>query len=355
MKKLLLVLALAFSCNANAKIIEVKATGIAESYDEAVNKALDNAIKKTSVVTVNKTAPNAKFEGEFIGKKVSAKVVQDNIRYSGKVQSYDVLSHEEDDDIYTVVILAKVKKAEPKKKVEPKKYVSPLKRKGYKPSLLIGGLIMPSNYSCLNNNVDNAILAKNFNLNFVNTIINSNKFRVLDRSEHKAYAGELKLMLSGLADKSEITKVGKLASADYFLTTEIIDYEVEDESTVIESIGERHFKANAKVKIGYKLVEVAKMQVVTTAIIEYSVPTENQNFNCNKYVEKSAVEMSNKMAAKLLKKLFNYNLKTTESKVVSSSKIELPGFANSQTENTPQRPVIKLPVDNRNPVKLPFD
>lgn len=357
MKKLLLILTLIFSFNANAKIIDIKATGMAESYDEAINKALENAVKKSSVVKVNKATANAKVEGEYEGNKLLVKATQDNIRYSGEVQSFDVVSQKEKRGMYTVVIMAKVKKADEVKKLKDEVYISPLKRKGYTPSLLIGGLIMPDNYSCLSSNVDKSVLAKNFNINFVNTIINSNKFRVLDRSESKAYAEELKLVLSGLADKSEMSKVGKLASADYLLTTEIIDYKVADESTVMSSVGERHFKANSKVKIGYKLVEVAKMQAVTTSIIEYSIETKDSSFSCDKYVKQSAVEMSEKMAAKLLKKLFNYNLKADKTEVAptADSKIELPTFGTTVKENTSTRPVIKLPVDNRKPLNLPFD
>lgn len=339
MKKLLIILGVILSFNANAKVITTQSTGIAETYDEAVEKAVKNAVKQSTGGFVYGHS-GAKLEANVFGKKLNAQVKDSGMDYEATVKSYKVIKTKEKNGKFYVTVDVKINQEEPKEELI---YKSALEQNGVKPKLLVVDL-KAKMATCLNQVVEGDFMAENFALYLDNYLVESNKFKVLDRSNLGKYAQELKIILAGLANKDETAKVSNLAVADYVLIPEVQEFSIIHPTTEIGILGETIHKPTEELsKISYKLVELATMEVVASGFVDYSAEIkeiadfkgcQNQSKNI---LKNSAFNLTNV----LLSKLFNTSI---EDKSLSKETAKVK--QKDQTQPAPAK---------RQKVLLPFD
>lgn len=338
---------------AEAKIIEVEALGIGDDYDWAVANAIENAVKQTSEVSIERNAPMAKAvakvkasesveidEGGLRGKKsakanaeaeASAEIQTIDIKYKGKVKSYNVISTQEKGDQVEVKIKAKIFVADD--------YVSPGLGKKGKYTLSIVPFKGPNNFPCMGKRISTQDIVKQLNNGLVAEIQASKKFNLLDRQNFDAYATEALLIEGDLTKESNKSRLKNISSADYLLVGSIDGFATSAEETYIEMTRELYVDSAASMQVSYRLIETATMEIIASGVIDKSLAKEGSFSSCANVAKALGKKVSQQISEDMLTELFpDYQPKSK--KKPKGRKASGP----SNYQPAPP-PVIKLPFD----------
>ena len=181
---------------------------------------------------------------------------------------------------------------------------------------------------CLGQKVSLDNLNEQINEKFTEYLSESSKFNLLDRSNFDAYAQELSLVTNELTNPSNKGKLKNIASADYMLVGSIDALSASTNRQYIELTGETIYNSYSKLKLSYKLIEVATMEVVTSGSVEKKFDKEGQFSSCANLTDLLVDKVVKEASDKLLKKLFKdetepTSAKQTKSPVRSKSKINV--------------------------------
>ena len=272
MKKLICLLFVLAAFNVQAKEVTVTAYGEGQDYDWAVMNAVENAVRQTSTVTVERQGMHKvdvtasitdnitmqaqseasdkivldarsrdgliSHEGgldaeETVSGSVRAEATQtttaaikDNSKdilaqYKGSVESYEVLEHSVENGLHKVKIKATVIK-EDVYDAHDYKSKDLVKKADY--SLAVMPFKMSAAASCL---------GKKLNLKEVNSLIGnlfveklapSRKFNLLDRNNMDDYAAEMEIIQNDMTLPENKVKLKNLAAADYILVGTIDNF-----------------------------------------------------------------------------------------------------------------------------------
>lgn len=350
MKKIIFILFLLLSYSANAKEIKVTAVGYGENYDWAIMNAVENAVRQTSDIEIegnglNKVdiestfsedmaisgkqggnlelnvaeqekelistkekdgnlKYNEKFDFDISGTNKATMALKDNskqilAKYKGKVSSYSIIEQSEKDGKYMVKIEAIVEKFDSKdykskglkKKAEYSLAVLPFKAKG--------------NFSCMGKNISLDEFNSSINNLFIEKLAPSGKFNLVDRDNFDSYAKEINLVVDDLTQKDNRERLHNIVPADYILVGTIDNYTVTTKEKHIELTGETDYSSSSKVKISYRILESATMEIITAGSVEKKFKKNGKFSSCrnveNLLLEKAITEASDK----LLKDIFD--------------------------------------------------
>ena len=350
MKKIIFILLLLFSYIAEAKEIKVTAVGYGENYDWAVMNAVENAVRQTSDIEIEGNGLNkvdiestfseeqtisgkhngglelnvAEQEKEFVstnqkdgdlkyneksdfdvkGTNKANMSIKDNskqilAKYKGKISSYSVIEQSEKDGKYMVKIEAIVEK------FDSKDYKSKKLKKKAEYSLAVLPFKAKGNFSCMGKAVSLDDINSSINNLFIEKLAPSGKFNLLDRENFDSYSKVLNLITDNLTSKDNRERLHNVVSADYILVGTIDNYTATTKEEHIEFTGETNYSSSSKLKISYRILESATMEIITAGSVEKKFKKNGKFSSCNNVenllLEKAITEASDK----LLKDIFD--------------------------------------------------
>lgn len=328
MKIILSVLCLFTAFNVNAKEISVTAYGEGENYDWAVLNAVENAVRQTSDIAIqgnglkkidvsSSVTHESNFEGAAnvndsvsidmnkkngimpktkhlnIENKSGAEIktnakeevaakIQDNskeilAKYNGVVSSYEVLEQSEENGKYKVKIRATVFK-EDVYDAHDYKSKSLVKKADY--SLAIMPFKVAPNVNCLgskpNSNQINTIISSLF----IEKLAPSRKFNLVDRNNLDDYASEMSIVESDMTLPENKVKLKNLVSADYILVGTVDSFTATSDKNYIALTGETNYSSYSKLKLSYRILETATMEIVSAGSAEKNFSKEGKFSSC---------------------------------------------------------------------------
>ena len=233
----------------NAEVVTTKNTkdargeGYGSSYEEAVNKALADAISK---MYGGKLAVGSKLSTDYTktnDKQQLQKSYNEEIaRISGGTfDSYEVISNSKQGDEYKVVVLIK-------KTTTTKKYKAPGQSASNRRSITVFNATPDINKRGIGNNLQQQIITD---------LLQSRKFNVLERDTPGYYEMEKSLIKSGDAASDEIYKLKNVLATDYILLFSISDINGGAKKSNLTG----KTKVEVEMKVDYRVLLFATRQI----------------------------------------------------------------------------------------------
>lgn len=223
--KLIIVFLLLFSfSNADfvTKKIVKKAEGVGygSTRKNAINEAISEALGKISGVKISKvTVASISSIKSTNGKEINVKYDNkiDKV-IKGKIDSYKILDISENSSNNFVA------RVEVKKTKISKTYKTPGLSNNRRSIVVVPGKSNLELFEIIDNSKSSKETNANFSQELLNSITQTRKFNVLDRSEGNAFYNEQDIFRSKESRKNEVLKLGNTLGADYILTTSIKDF-----------------------------------------------------------------------------------------------------------------------------------
>lgn len=233
----------------NAEVVTTKNTkdargeGYGSSYEEAVNKALADAISK---MYGGKLAVGSKLSTDYTktnDKQQLQKSYNEEIaRISGGTfDSYEVISNSKQGDEHKVVVLIK-------KTTTTKKYKAPGQSANNRRSITVFNATP---------DIDKRGIGNNLQQQIITDLLQSRKFNVLERDTPGYYEMEKSLIKSGDAASDEIYKLKNVLATDYILLFSVSDID----GGVKKSNLTGKTKVEVEMKVDYRVLLFATRQI----------------------------------------------------------------------------------------------
>lgn len=233
----------------NAEVVTTKNTkdargeGYGSSYEEAVNKALADAISK---MYGGKLAVGSKLSTDYTkinDKQQLQKSYNEEIaRISGGTfDSYEVISNSKQGDEHKVVVLIK-------KTTTTKKYKAPGQSASNRRSITVFNATP---------DVDKRGIGNNLQQQIITDLLQSRKFNVLERDTPGYYEMEKSLIKSGNAASDEVYKLKNVLATDYILLFSISDINGGAKKSNLTG----KTKIEAEIKVDYRVLLFATRQI----------------------------------------------------------------------------------------------
>ena len=233
----------------NAEVVTTKNTkdargeGYGSSYEEAVNKALADAISK---MYGGKLAVGSKLSTDYTktnDKQQLQKSYNEEIaRISGGTfDSYEVISNSKQGDEYKVVVLIK-------KTTTTKKYKAPGQSASNRRSITVFNATP---------DVDKRGIGNNLQQQIITDLLQSRKFNVLERDTPGYYEMEKSLIKSGDAASDEIYKLKNVLATDYILLFSVSDIDGGAKKSNLTG----KTKVEVEMKVDYRVLLFATRQI----------------------------------------------------------------------------------------------
>ena len=360
------MLLLFISFSANAKELTVIAYGEGDDYDWAIMNAVENAVRQTSTIDIQsdglhkvdvsttvkqdssfETEANAsgnlnmdysKRDGiipdteqlnakEQLNSKVKGKAndtltvsFKDNskdiiAKYKGSVSSYEVLEHSEVNGKYKVKIKATIFKYD----AQDYKSKNLVKKANY--SLAIMPFKITSKLSCLGKNPDTKELNTIISNLFIEKLAPSRKFNLVDRNNLDDYASEMSLIEGDMTLPENKIKLKNLVTADYILVGTIDNFKASTSKNFIELTGETIYSSSSKLKLSYRILETATMEIVSAGSVEKSFNKDGAFSSCSNVQQLLFERAINEAVEKILTDIFpNYQPQNNAKKKKAAKK-----------------------------------
>ena len=258
---------------AEISYVEINSKGKGTSHDDALKKALKEAISKVNGVTlktesvleiIDKSLTTNEGSTVSLGRNLNEKISE---KSGGSIKSFDVLNEYEDaNGLQVVEIRATVAKYKLSKTANRKRMAIVPFRINLNEISIFG----KSGF----NDADN--LRKYLNQEFTNYFVQTRKFTILDREFDKEIGNELKNLESSKKIEDQV-KIGQKLFADYILVGNL-------DFLVLEEI-EKKFLTSEKIlkkKIGtlnfsYRIIDVPTGQIKYASKVNLEVDIKKQN------------------------------------------------------------------------------
>lgn len=331
MKKILCILFLLMALNVQAKEISVIAYGEGENYDWAVMNAVENAVRQSSTISVEsnglhkvditqsisydanseaqlkvdekvnieggnvKTGELNTFKGaQNVDASMKTKAnetitanMQDNskdilAKYTGSISSYEVLEHSTDEGIHKVKIKAVVIK-EDVYDAHDYKSKSLVKKSNY--SLAIMPFKIASNTRCLGQKINEKQINTQISNMFIEKLAPSRKFNLVDRNNLDDYSAEMAIIEDDMTLPENKVRLKNLVAADYILVGTVDNFTASSNKSVVALTGEINYTSTAKVKLSYRILETATMEIISAGSKEEKFSKEGNFSSCSNIQE----------------------------------------------------------------------
>jgi len=265
-KTIILLLAISFFSQVLAaeKVIIQEGKGVASTREDAIKKAIFEAVAKAKGINVD----SGKYQFDF--ESVSADIER---KPSGKEIGFDAVSIYAEGTSTSTAIRALVKTYEvlEEKKPDPNTWEVKLKVwiYDYQPPDKTGRLkiavmatkTLSSGYSFGNIRISSEEMEQKISHILNTKLTTTNKFAVLDRHYIDKVMQEKGLVLLGDSSLEEKAKIGNLLGADYILVSTLNEAELTVKEKYLEAIGRKTYEHEAKFKLDYSLIGAATTQI----------------------------------------------------------------------------------------------
>ena len=233
----------------NAEVVTTKNTkdargeGYGSSYEEAVNKALADAISKMyggklAVGSKLSTAYTKTNDKQQLQKSYNEEIARIS---GGTFDSYEVISNSKQGDEHKVVVLIK-------KTTTTKKYKAPGQSASNRRSITVFNATP---------DVDKRGIGNNLQQQIITDLLQSRKFNVLERDTPGYYEMEKSLIKSGNAASDEVYKLKNVLATDYILLFSISDINGGAKKSNLTG----KTKIEAEIKVDYRVLLFATRQI----------------------------------------------------------------------------------------------
>lgn len=315
MKKILFSLMLIISMSANAREIIVSAIGEGENYDWAVLNAVENAVRQTNPISIERNGlqkkdithtltqeqtahknnqiqgsafliadgkydekANLNAQGDYQqseentsnDRKTITSSVKDNSKsiqaqYKGIVSSYEVVEHTQKNNMHQVRINAVILKEDT---YDSHDYQSKdlIKKSNY--TLAILPFKATTKLNCLCQKVSLNEINNLMTNTFIEKLVPTKKFTLVDRNNFDNYASELSLITDNMTLPENMVKLKNIVPADYILVGTIDHFNAATNKEFIELTGETNYESSSQFKISYRLLETATMEIISVGSVE---------------------------------------------------------------------------------------
>jgi hypothetical protein len=260
---LLLIGLLSLQAFAETKPIVQEGKGIAPTRQEAIKRAIFEAVAKAKGISVGSgeyeysyDSASADIDRKGSGKEIGFDAV--SIRTKGStnemqigafVKTYEVLEEKHDANSYEVKVKAWIYDYQPPDKNNRVRIA------------VMAPTTLNSNYYFGNIALSAGEIQQKI-MHILNTKLNAtNKFAILDRNYIDKIMQEKSLVWRGDASLEEKAKIGNLLGADYLLTSTLNEAELSVKEKYLESIGKNSREHEAKFKMDYALIGAATSQI----------------------------------------------------------------------------------------------
>ena len=198
-------------------------------------------------------------------------------KYKGSVQSYQIVKEEQKDNLVYVTINAVVIKEDV---YDSHDYKSNglVNKADY--SLAVLPFKATKQLNCLGKKVSidelNTLIANAF----VEKLAPSRKFNLVDRNNLDNYADELALITDDMTLPENKVKLRNIVSADYILVGTIENFTATSEKEYIELTGETSYESSSKLKLSYRILEAATMEIVSAGSVEKKFSKDDAFSSC---------------------------------------------------------------------------
>ncbi len=261
---LLLILPFSLQVLAGEKVIIQEGKGIASTREDAIKKAIFEAVAKAKGINVG----SGRYQFDF--ESVSADIER---KPSGKEIGFDAVSIYAEGTTTSTAIRALVKSYEvlEEKRIDPNLWEVKLKVwiYDYQPPDKTGRLriavmatkTLSSGYSFGNIRISSEEMEQKITHILNTKLIATNKFAVLDRHYIDKVMQEKGLVLLGDSSLEEKAKIGNLLGADYILVSTLNEAYLSAKEKNLEAIGSKTYEHEAKFKLDYSLIGAATSQI----------------------------------------------------------------------------------------------
>ena len=231
----------------NAEVVTTKNTkdargeGYGSSYEEAVNKALADAISKMyggKLAVGSSTDYTKTNDKQQLQKSYNEEIARIS---GGTFDSYEVISNSKQGDEHKVVVLIK-------KTTTTKKYKAPGQSASNRRSITVFNATP---------DIDKRGIGNNLQQQIITDLLQSRKFNVLERDTPGYYEMEKSLIKSGDAASDEIYKLKNVLATDYILLFSVSDID----GGVKKSNLTGKTKIEAEIKVDYRVLLFATRQI----------------------------------------------------------------------------------------------
>jgi hypothetical protein len=261
---LLLILPFSLQVLAGEKAIIQEGKGIASTREDAIKKAIFEAVAKAKGINVG----SGRYQFDF--ESVSADIER---KPSGKEIGFDAVSIYAEGTTTSTAIRALVKTYEvlEEKRIDPNLWEVKLKVwiYDYQPPDKTGRLriavmaptTLSSEYSFGSIKLSNREIEQKITHILNTKLTATNKFAVLDRHYIDKVMQEKGLVLLGDSSLEEKAKIGNLLGADYILVSTLTEAQLTVKEKYLEAIGRKTYEHEAKFKMDYSLIGAATSQI----------------------------------------------------------------------------------------------
>ena len=176
-------------------------------------------------------------------------------------------------------------------------------------------------------------LGKKVSIDELNTLITnaffeklapSRKFNLVDRNNLDNYASELALITDDMTLPENKVKLKNIVSADYILVGTIENFMATSKKEYLELTGETSYESSSKLKLSYRILEAATMEIVSAGSVEKKFSKDGAFSSCYNVEEllinKAITEASEKILTDIFPeyKSVKQEAKNSTSKTVKS-------------------------------------
>jgi hypothetical protein len=265
-KTIILLLILLFSLQVLAaeKAIIQEGKGIASTREDAIKKAIFEAVAKAKGIDVG----SGKYQFGF--ESASADIEK---KPGGKEIGFDAVSIYAEGTSTSTAIRALVKTYEvlEEKKTDPNTWevklkvwiydYQPLDKTGRLRIAVMAPTTSSSQYTFGSIKLSDKQIEQKITHILNTKLTATNKFAVLDRHYIDKVMQEKGLVIVGDTSLEEKAKIGNLLGADYILTSTLNEAELTVKEKYLEAIGRKTYEHEAKFKLDYSLIGAATTQI----------------------------------------------------------------------------------------------
>ena len=135
-------------------------------------------------------------------------------------------------------------------------------------SLAIMPFKMSANINCLGKKADAKEINTIISNLFIEKLTPSRKFNLVDRNNLDDYAAEMAIIESDMTLPENKVKFRNLAAADYILVGTVDNFTASTGKSFVPLTGEVNYSSSSKLKISYRILEAATMEVVSVGSVE---------------------------------------------------------------------------------------
>lgn len=103
---------------------------------------------------------------------------------------------------------------------------------------------------------------------FIEKLAPSRKFNLVDRNNLDDYAAEMSIIEGDMTLPENKVKLKNLAAADYILVGTVDNFTASTSKNFVALTGETNYSSSSKLKISYRILEAATMEIVSVGSTE---------------------------------------------------------------------------------------